>query len=108
MIKIAADSQIPNLESRLSELFDAEYSLQYFESDQLKSNDLKDIDALLVRSTVQVDQELCNNSQIQFVGSATAGINHLDTKYLNDQDIAWSGMRLAAMLQALLITLWLQ
>ncbi len=59
MIKIAADSQIPNLESRLSELFDAEYSLQYFESDQLKSNDLKDIDALLVRSTVQVDQELC-------------------------------------------------
>ena len=55
MIKIAADSQIPNLESRLSELFDAEYSLQYFESDQLKSNDLKDIDALLVRSTVQVD-----------------------------------------------------
>ena len=89
MIKIAADSQIPNLEPRLSELFDAEYSLQYFESDQLKSNDLKDIDALLVRSTVQVDQELCNNSQIQFVGSATAGINHLDTKYLNDQDIAW-------------------
>ena len=89
MIKIAADSQIPNLESRLAELFDAEYSLQYFESDQLKSNDLKDIDALLVRSTVQVDQELCNNSPIQFVGSATAGINHLDTKYLNDQDIAW-------------------
>ncbi|MDA9068468.1 erythronate-4-phosphate dehydrogenase [Gammaproteobacteria bacterium] len=89
MIKIAADSQIPNLESRLSELFDVEYSLQYFESDQLKSNDLKDIDALFVRSTVQVDQELCNNSQIQFVGSATAGINHLDTKYLNDQDIAW-------------------
>jgi erythronate-4-phosphate dehydrogenase len=89
LINIAADSQIPNLESRLLELFDAEYSLQHFESDQLKSNDLKDIDALLVRSTVQVDQELCKNSQIQFVGSATAGINHLDTKYLNDQDIAW-------------------
>ena len=59
MIKIAADSQIPNLESRLSELFDAEYSLQYFECDQLKPDDLKDIDALLVRSTVQVDEALC-------------------------------------------------
>ena len=46
MIKIAADSQIPNLESRLSELFDAEYSLQYFECDQLKPDDVKDIDAL--------------------------------------------------------------
>ena len=43
MINIASDSQIPNLESRLSDLFDAEYSLQYFESDQLKSNDLKDL-----------------------------------------------------------------
>ena len=56
MIKIAADSQIPNLESRLSELFDAEYSLQYFESINSSLDDLKDIDALLVRSTVQVDE----------------------------------------------------
>ena len=90
MIKIAADSQIPNLESRLSELFDAEYSLHYFESDQLKPDDLKDIDALLVRSTVQVDEVLCRGSQIKYVGSATAGTNHLDTKYLDNQNIAWS------------------
>ena len=90
MIKIAADSQIPNLESRLSELFDAEYSLQYFECDQLKPDDLKDIDALLVRSTVQVDEALCRGSQIKYVGSATAGRNHLDAKYLDNQNIAWS------------------
>ncbi|MDB9705070.1 4-phosphoerythronate dehydrogenase [Gammaproteobacteria bacterium] len=90
MIKIAADSQIPNLEPRLSELFNAEYSLQYFECDQLKPDDLKDIDALLVRSTLQVDEELCRGSQIKYVGSATAGMNHLDTKYLDNQNIAWA------------------
>ena len=90
MIKIAADSQIPNLEPKLSERFDIEYSLQYFECDQLKPDDLKDIDALLVRSTVQVDEALCSGSQIRYVGSATAGINHLDIKYLDHQDIAWS------------------
>ncbi|MBT7706433.1 DUF2075 domain-containing protein [archaeon] len=90
MIKIAADSQIPNLEPRLSELFDAKYSLQYFECDQLKPDDLKDIDALLVRSTVQVDEALCRGSQIKYVGSATAGINHLDTQYLDNQGIAWA------------------
>jgi len=90
LIKIAADSHIPNLEQKLLELFTAEYSLQYFEFDQLKSKDLMDMDALLVRSTVQVNQELCDNSQIQFVGSATAGINHLDTQYLDNQRIAWA------------------
>ena len=90
MIKIAADSQIPNLELKLSELFDAEYSLQYFECNQLSSHDLSGIDALLVRSTVRVNQELCDESQIKFVGSATAGINHLDVQYLDNQNIAWS------------------
>jgi erythronate-4-phosphate dehydrogenase len=90
LIKIAADSQIPNLELKLSELFDDEYSLQYFEYDQLNSNDLKGVDALLVRSTVQVDKALCSESQIKYVGSATAGINHLDTEYLDNQNITWS------------------
>ena len=61
MINIAADSQISNLESRLLELFDAEYSLQHFECDQLKPDDLKDIDAIFVRSTVQVDEVLCRD-----------------------------------------------
>jgi erythronate-4-phosphate dehydrogenase len=90
LIKIAADSQIPNLDQKLSECFDAEYSLQHFECDQLTTDDLKDIDALLVRSTLQVDEALCSSSQIKYVGSATAGINHLDSKYLDNQDIAWS------------------
>ena len=90
MIKIAADSHIPNLEQDLAEFFGAEYSLQYFESDQLRPNDLKDVDALLVRSTLRVDAELFEGSQIKYVGSATAGMNHLDTQSLNDHNIAWS------------------
>ena len=90
MIKIAADSQILNIEQKLSEFFADKYSLKYFESDQLTSTDLQDVDALLVRSTVRVNKELCADSQIQFVGSTTAGINHLDTKYLDSQNISWS------------------
>ena len=89
MIKIAADSQIPNIEQKLTEFFADEYSLEYFVYDELTSNHLGEVDALLVRSTIKVDKELCDHSPIKFVGSATAGINHLDTKYLNDQDIAW-------------------
>ena len=90
MIKIASDSQIPNIEQNLTEFFADEYSLEYFASDELTSNCLKDVDAILVRSTIKVDKELCDRSSIKFVGSATAGINHLDIEYLDAQDISWS------------------
>ena len=90
MIKIISDSQIPNIEQKLSEFFADEYSLEYFVYDQLTSNHLREIDALLVRSTIQVDKELCEHLPIKFVGSATAGINHLDIKYLDAHNISWS------------------
>ena len=82
MIKIVSDSQIPNLEQNLTEFFADEYSLEYFASDELTSNRLRDVDALLVRSTTQVDKELCDHSSIKFIGSATAGINHLGDLFL--------------------------
>jgi erythronate-4-phosphate dehydrogenase len=90
LIKIASDSQIPNIQQKLSEFFADEYSLEYFVYDELTSNDLKNVDALLVRSTIQVGKKLCDHSSIKFVGSATAGINHLDTEYLDAQNISWS------------------
>ena len=90
MINIAADSQIPEIENRLAEFFDAEYSFQSFDSNTVSSADLKNIDALLVRSTLFVNQGICEGTRISYVGSATAGINHLDINYLDSQNIAWS------------------
>ena len=90
MINIAADSQIPEIENRLAEFFDAEYSFQSFDSNTVSSADLKNIDALLVRSTLFVNQGICEDTRIRYVGSATAGINHLDINYLDTQNIAWS------------------
>ena len=90
MIKIAADSQIPEIENRLSDFFDDEYSLQYFDSNTVSTNDLINIDVLLVRSTLFVNQRLCEGTRISYVASATAGINHLDIGYLDSQNIAWS------------------
>ena len=90
MINIAADSQILEIENRLAEFFDAEYSFQSFDSNTVSSADLKNIDALLVRSTLFVNQGICEDTRIRYVGSATAGINHLDINYLDTQNIAWS------------------
>ena len=90
MINIAADIQIPEIKSRLDDQLDADYSLQFFDSSTVSSFDLKNIDALLVRSTLSVNQELCEGTGISFIASATAGVNHLDIDFLESEHIAWS------------------
>jgi len=90
LINIAADIQIPEIKSRLDDLMDAEYSLKFFDSSTVSSFDLKNIDALLVRSTLTVNQELCEGTGISFIASATAGVNHLDRDFLDSEHIAWS------------------
>ena len=90
MINIAADSQIPEIKNRLAEFFNDDYSFKSFDSSTVSSNDFKNIDALLVRSTLFVNEEICEGTRIRYVGSATAGINHLDIDYLDAQNISWS------------------
>ena len=52
--------------------------------------DVKDAEALLVRSVTQVNEALTQNTDIKFVGSATIGTDHLDIPALEKQGIAWS------------------
>lgn len=51
--------------------------------------DVRDADALLVRSVTAVGPELLAGSRVRFVGSATIGTDHLDTGWLDANGIAW-------------------
>ena len=46
-------------------------------------------DALLCRSITQVNAQLLANTNVRFVGSATIGIDHLDTDWLDRANIRW-------------------
>ena len=39
---------------------------------------------------IDVNEELCGSSELKFVGSASAGTNHLDKEFLNKRNISWS------------------
>jgi len=52
--------------------------------------DLRHSDVLLVRSVTRVDRDLLHDSGVRFVGSATIGIDHLDTAWLESNSIAWA------------------
>ncbi len=50
---------------------------------------LKDADALIVRSKAKIDESLLRDSSVQFIGTGTAGFDHFDTNYFEQNKIAW-------------------
>jgi erythronate-4-phosphate dehydrogenase len=51
---------------------------------------LKDADALIIRSKTKVTPELLADSAVRFVGTATAGFEHMDFQYLERCGIGWT------------------
>jgi erythronate-4-phosphate dehydrogenase len=51
--------------------------------------DVRDADLLAIRSTTKVNASLLEGSPVRFVGTATIGIDHLDTAYLDSHGIRW-------------------
>lgn len=56
----------------------------------LPRNALATADALMVRSVTTVNQQLLAETGIRFVGTATAGTDHIDTSWLQQAGIAFS------------------
>jgi len=84
-MKILADDKIPGLEKCFGKVAE----IRQKPGNLINNADLNDIDILLVRTVTQVNQRLLANSHVRFVGSATSGIDHLDTHYLNRAGIQW-------------------
>lgn len=55
----------------------------------LRSEDLQNCDILIVRSITQVNAKLLEGTPVKFVGTATAGTNHIKASELKDLEIHW-------------------
>lgn len=82
-MKIVADSHIPFIQ----DYFGGYGELVLQAGRKISPQDVQDADILLVRSITHVNQALLANSSVKFVGSVTAGKDHVDTKWLNDAGI---------------------
>ena len=89
-MKVVVDKGIKSIQEIISLLngFDA-VELIFFSSSDIKNSNIKDADVLLVRSTVKVDELLLAGTNIKLIGSATSGIDHIDTYYLKKNYIKW-------------------
>ncbi|MFC3901652.1 erythronate-4-phosphate dehydrogenase [Acinetobacter marinus] len=85
-MKIVADENLA-----FTDYFFAEFGeIQNLAGRSISNNDLKDCDALLVRSVTKVNEQLIKNTPIKFVGSATIGTDHLDISALDSHHVPWA------------------
>lgn len=85
-MRILADQNIPGLHDCFGHMGE----LRAVEGRQITPADLCAVDVLLVRSVTRVDAALLRNSPVRFVGSATAGLDHVDIDWLRAAGIAFA------------------
>lgn len=85
-MKIVADENL----LAVSELFSPFGDVKRVPGRQITSRDIADAQVLLVRSVTQVNRQLLADSSVGFVGSATIGMDHLDTAWLDANGIAYA------------------
>ena len=56
---------------------------------EISRSDVMDADALVIRSKTRVTRDLLEGTRVSFVGTATAGVDHMDLEWLEYHDIAW-------------------
>ena len=57
---------------------------------QIDRQNLLDCDILIIRSRTRVNKELLQGTNVQFVGSTVAGLDHIDEAYLHENNITFA------------------
>lgn len=85
-MRIVADANIAYVHDAFARLGD----VVTLPSAGLTREAVRDADILLTRSTVKVNRALLDGSAVRFVATATIGIDHLDTQFLDGAGIRWT------------------
>lgn len=85
-MRLVADSNLALLE----ETFGKHGRLTLIEGREIRREHLADADVLLLRSVTRADADLLEGTPVRFVGTATIGIDHLDTPWLEQRGITWA------------------
>jgi erythronate-4-phosphate dehydrogenase len=86
MIHIVADSNIPFLRGAL----DDRARVTYLPAPEISRNQLKDADALIIRTRTGCDATLLDGTPVKYIATATIGHDHIDAAYCARKGIHWS------------------
>ena len=86
-MKIVVDDKIPFIREKLELLADEVVALR---GADISADDVRDADALIVRTRTRCDEALLKDSKVQLVATATIGFDHIDTAYMKQAGIHWT------------------
>lgn len=84
-MRLVIDDKIPYLRGKAERLGEVIYK----NGADITPADVKQADALVVRTRTRVNEALLQGSSVKLVVTATIGYDHLDTAYLQRSGIAW-------------------
>lgn len=84
-MKIVCDNKIPFLRG----VFESCADVVYIPGDSISSDDVRDADALIVRTRTRCDRFLLEGSSVKVIATATIGYDHIDTEWVESAGIVW-------------------
>jgi erythronate-4-phosphate dehydrogenase len=85
-MKIVADDKIPFLKGVLEPFAE----VIYLPGKEISRKVLMNADALLTRTRTKCTEGLLKGTAVKFIGTATIGFDHIDTKYCSKKNIFWT------------------
>lgn len=82
-LKIVADSAVPFLEG----VFEPYAEVKYMCGSDIGPDDVRDADALIIRTRTKCDASLLEGSKVKFIATATIGMDHIDLPYCDSHGI---------------------
>lgn len=82
-MKIVADIDVPFLKGVLEPFGD----IVYKKGNEITSEDVKDADALILRTRTKCDAALLEGSSVRLIATSTIGTDHVDFEYCNSHGI---------------------
>ena len=83
-MKIVADSKIPYLKGLLEPMVQ---EVVYMPGGEIDNATVRDAQVLLTRTRTRCDRKLLEDSDVEFIGTATIGMDHIDLDYCHQHDI---------------------
>jgi len=85
-IKVVVDDDIPFIKGVLEPYA----TVFYYRGNRIGSQEIKDADALIIRTRTKCDALLLNGSKVKFIASATIGSDHVDQDYCAENGISFT------------------
>ena len=86
-MKVIVDNKIPYIKGNIEKIAD---EVVYLPGHAFTKEEVKDADALIVRTRTLCNAELLEGSSVKFIATATIGFDHIDVDYCREAGIVWT------------------